>query len=307
MVFRRALIPRPAVLPLMVVFSGRRENVKRSEELGLSPAGISLPSGAMDSPEEFEDLLETLQPSAADDSDEMPRLFHQATIAREKKEEITRLAQSAAVKARELADIKLKAIEALDNNLFENIDDILKEARPPMEAMLGLVNQVIGLVWADLFFIARKFVDTDAEAKDVAQRAAEKIYKHIHTFNANASAFRTWYYEVTKNTAADSRRGQTRWSDRLFKFLKGNVEDEAAPESESVRLVDAMLSKMSQDCRTRLGYLYPRGTKVGGMKEIAEDLEEDYEASKKRTQKCIEIAKRHFESLSKGKLADGAT
>ena len=86
----------------------------RPEELGLSPADIPLPSGAMDSPEEFEDLLETLKPSAADDSDEMPRLFHQATIAREKKEEITRLAQSAAAKARELADIKLKALAVLD-------------------------------------------------------------------------------------------------------------------------------------------------------------------------------------------------
>lgn len=177
-----------------------------------------------------------------------------------------------------------------------------------MEAMLGLVNQMLAVVWADLFFIARKFVDTDAEAKDVAQRASEKIYKHIHTFNANASAFRTWYHEVTKNAAADSRRGLTRWSDRLFRFLKGPAEDNAAAESESVRLVDAMLSKMSQDCRTRLGYLYPRGSKVGGLKKIAEDLKEDYETSKKRTQKCIEIAKRNYAaSLSKGRLPEGAT
>lgn len=261
----------------------------------------------MDSPEEFEDFVDTMQTSAGNDTDEMPQSLHQTVIARDQKDEITRLAQSAAVKARELAEIKRKAIEALNNNLLESIDDILKEARPPLEAMVGLLNQVITVVWEDLVFIARKYVDTDAEAKDVAQQASVKIYKHIHTFNVDAKPFRAWYYEIIRNAAADSRKGQTRWSDRLFRFLKGQAEDNAAAEPEFVRLVDAMLSKMSQDCRTRLGYLYPRGSKVGGLKEIAEDFKEDYETSKKRTQKCIEIAKRNYEALSKGKLPEGAT
>ena len=259
----------------------------------------------MDSPEEFEDLMETLQPAAADDLGELPKLFHQATIAREKKEEITRLAQRAAAKAVELAEIKSKAVTALEENMLESIDDILKEARQPLEEMLELVSQVVTVVWADMFLIARRFVDTETEAKDVAQKASEKIYKQIHTFKATSSAFRTWYYELTKNTARDLRRGHTRWSDRLFRFLKGSAENEAAGESESVRLVEAMLAKMSQDCRTRLGYLYPRGTKVGGLNEIADDLEEEYETSKKRTRKCIEIAKRHFVALVK--LQDNAT
>jgi hypothetical protein len=54
-------------------------------------------------------------------------------------------------------------------------------------------------------------------------------------------------------------------------------------------------------------HLYPRGSKVGGHKEIATELQEDYEKSKKRTRTCIKMAKELFRTLAKHMFSSNAT
>lgn len=229
--------------------------------------------------------------------DELARRLHEALAAREKQSEITSLAAEAATKATELAKIKAQAIAAIERNQFEQVENILKLAHVQLEAELGMVNHLIRLVWSDLFSIAKLTVESDDDAKDVAQSAASRIFDSIAQFDAKRSQFRTWYYRVTINEAHAFKRSSSRWTRRLFSFLFG--QSEAGPDQPSamVPLVDAMLDRLSEDCRTRLRMVKPRGQKVGGMKDIAKHLGQEYEASRKATAKCVALAKAILASL----------
>src|SRR5258708_14943003 len=60
-----------------------------------------------------------------------------------------------------------------------------------------------------VFFLARRFLRDDDEAKDVSQRAFVKAYQGLHGLRGGG-AFRTWLYRITANLALNHLRDHAR-------------------------------------------------------------------------------------------------
>ncbi len=60
-----------------------------------------------------------------------------------------------------------------------------------------------------VFYLARRFVRDDDEAKDVAQRAFVKAYQGLHGLRGGG-AFRTWIYRIASNLALNHIRDHAR-------------------------------------------------------------------------------------------------
>lgn len=59
------------------------------------------------------------------------------------------------------------------------------------------------------FFVARRFVKNDADAKDLAQRAFVKAYQGLDSLRG-AGAFRTWLFRIVSNLALNYLRDHAR-------------------------------------------------------------------------------------------------
>jgi RNA polymerase sigma-70 factor (ECF subfamily) len=60
-----------------------------------------------------------------------------------------------------------------------------------------------------VFYLARRFVRDDDDAKDVAQRAFVKAYQGLHGLRGGG-AFRTWLYRIASNLALNHLRDHAR-------------------------------------------------------------------------------------------------
>src|SRR5262249_9178450 len=60
-----------------------------------------------------------------------------------------------------------------------------------------------------VFFLARRFLRDDDEAKDVTQRAFVKAYQGLHGLRGGG-AFRTWLYRIASNLALNHLRDHAR-------------------------------------------------------------------------------------------------
>ncbi|MCB9549462.1 MAG: sigma-70 family RNA polymerase sigma factor [Myxococcales bacterium] len=62
---------------------------------------------------------------------------------------------------------------------------------------------------ADVYRVARRFVDGDAEAEEVVQEVFVAAFRYIDRFRGG-SRLRTWLYRITVNRALKRRRWRTR-------------------------------------------------------------------------------------------------
>ena len=229
---------------------------------------------------------------------ELAWLLREAELARVRKEEIHTMAAKAAEKGREWVRLKESAAKAIQAGRAEESDELLQSAELLIEEKRKLMDGVLGAIWGDLEHLARKHVYNDSDVKDVAQDAAKTIYQCIPAFDPARAQFRTWYYAITRCRAIDHIRKSQRWFKRS-RLAAELAEEKPTTETQTeAHILEETLNKLSEDCRNRL-LLLKRGDKnLRGLRQIAEQLREEYERSKKRTYGCIESAKRMFSLLA---------
>lgn len=104
--------------------------------------------------------------------------------------------------------------------------------------------------------IALKMVGNPEDAKDVAQEALIKVYKHLNSFNHNAS-FSTWLYRIVINACYDFNR-QNKQTVSLVDERDGKSvdvvdhslsADELLEVDEKRQLIERALKRLPDDNR----------------------------------------------------------
>jgi len=67
------------------------------------------------------------------------------------------------------------------------------------------LEELIQRYFRQVFFFAKSFVKTDAEAEDVTQEVFVKAWKNLKKFDQNKK-FKTWIFQIAKNTSIDFLR-----------------------------------------------------------------------------------------------------
>lgn len=67
------------------------------------------------------------------------------------------------------------------------------------------LEELIQRYFRQVFFFAKTFVKTDAEAEDVTQETFVKVWKNLKKFDPEKK-FKTWVFQIAKNTAIDFLR-----------------------------------------------------------------------------------------------------
>ena len=112
--------------------------------------------------------------------------------------------------------------------------------------------------------IANRFMKDHAEAQDVAQESFIKAYRALHNFRGD-SAFYTWLYRITVNTAKNylqARKRRPKGSvaldddDQFSEYVEALQELET-PEAKLARdqlkqLIDETIADMSEDLRAAI-------------------------------------------------------
>ena len=137
-----------------------------------------------------------------------------------------------------------------------------------------------------VYSLALGFLKDPDEARDVAQEAFLKVYRHLGTFQGSAS-FYTWVYRITVNLCIDLRRkagrgNQVEFDEKVARTEVGSPADElscqrlgfdpgrALHNSELRGRITAALQKLSEQHRA---VLLLREVDGLSYKEIADVLE----------------------------------
>jgi len=137
-----------------------------------------------------------------------------------------------------------------------------------------------------VYSLALGFLKDPDEARDIAQEAFLKVYKHLPTFQGTAS-FYTWLYRITVNLCIDLRRkagrgNQVEFDEKVAREEVGSPADElstqrlgfdparALANSELRGRITTALGKLSEQHRA---VLLLREVDGLSYKEIAEVLE----------------------------------
>jgi RNA polymerase sigma-70 factor (ECF subfamily) len=112
--------------------------------------------------------------------------------------------------------------------------------------------------------IANRFVKDYAEAQDVAQEAFLKAYRAIHSFRGD-SAFYTWLYRITVNTAKnylEARKRRPKGSlalddDEQFSDHIEALQDIETPEARLMRgelkqVIEEVIAGMTEELRAAI-------------------------------------------------------
>lgn len=90
------------------------------------------------------------------------------------------------------------------------------------EAFAALVEAYQEPVW----FLVRRIVGNDAEARETVQDVFVKVYRQLHRFDGR-SAFATWLYRIACNTAISAVRRRRLPAARISDRMLATIPDEA--------------------------------------------------------------------------------
>ncbi|MEZ4474201.1 MAG: sigma-70 family RNA polymerase sigma factor [bacterium] len=101
---------------------------------------------------------------------------------------------------------------------------------------------------ADVYRVARRFVDGDAEAEEVTQEVFVAAFRYIDRFRGG-SRLRTWLYRITVNRALKRRR----WRTRRREVGPDGIERTSNPAATPEAVVgDRQALALLQGCLDRL-------------------------------------------------------
>lgn len=107
--------------------------------------------------------------------------------------------------------------------MTDDLKNIIHAAQRGDEAAF---RQLIERHYAYVHRIAYRVLLSEDEAKDAAQDAFIKVWKHIGTYNS-AMNFTTWLYRIVSNTAIDARRGNVRRAPERSEDISELASDES--------------------------------------------------------------------------------
>ena len=125
-----------------------------------------------------------------------------------------------------------------------------------------------------VYSLALGFLKDPDEARDVAQEAFLKVYRHLGTFQGTAS-FYTWVYRITVNLCIDLRRkagrgNQVEFDEKVARTEVGSPADELSCQRLGF---DPGRALHNSELRGRITTLLLREVDGLSYKEIAEVLE----------------------------------
>jgi RNA polymerase sigma-70 factor (ECF subfamily) len=71
----------------------------------------------------------------------------------------------------------------------------------------GAFDEIVRKYERSIVLLARRYVNVEQDAEDVAQRTFVRVFERIESFRAH-SRFRTWLYRIAVNLALDHARGE---------------------------------------------------------------------------------------------------
>jgi len=135
--------------------------------------------------------------------------------------------------------------------------DIIEQAqRGDREAFESIYKAASGFVYS----VALRITNNRQEAQEVTQDVFLKIYHHLKDFGFR-SAFKTWVYRITVNTALNAYRRIAKEANRRHDFdtviekqaASRDTEKEIMQQEESVsnqKRLEALLNKLNLEQRT---------------------------------------------------------